>query len=75
MGKPKAVLDLKKIAGLKPASVICEIMNDDGTMSRRSQLQTFAKEHHLPLVSIQDIFNYRVQNETLYLKKLQREFH
>lgn len=69
-GQTEGSIDLMKIAGLKPASVICEIMNDDGTMSRRNQLQAFAKAHNLPIVSIQDIFNYRVQNETLIFEEI-----
>jgi 3,4-dihydroxy 2-butanone 4-phosphate synthase / GTP cyclohydrolase II len=64
-GQTEGSIDLMKLAGLEPASVICEIMNDDGTMSRRSELLEFSQLHHLPLISIQDIFNYRVLHETL----------
>lgn len=69
-GQTEGSVDLMKIAGLKPASVICEIMNDDGTMSRRTQLKAFAKEHHLPMLSIQDIFKYRVQTENLVFEEI-----
>lgn len=69
-GQTEGSIDLMKMAGLKSASVICEIMNDDGTMSRRDQLQIFAKTHHLPIVTIQDIFNYRVQNEVLVFEEI-----
>lgn len=69
-GQTEGSIDLMKLAGLKPASVICEIMNDDGSMSRLEQLQIFAKKYHLPIVSIQDIFNYRVQNETLVFEEI-----
>ena len=64
-GQTEGSVDLMKLAGLKPAAVICEIMNDDGTMSRMEDLKSFSEEHHLPLLSIQDIFNYRVQIENL----------
>jgi len=64
-GQTEGSVDLMKLAGLKPAAVICEIMNDDGTMSRMEDLKSFSEEHHLPLLSIQDIFNYRVQIEHL----------
>ncbi len=64
-GQTEGSIDLMKIAGLRPAAVICEIMNDDGTMSRREQLKTFSKQHKIPKLSISDIIQYRISNETL----------
>jgi 3,4-dihydroxy 2-butanone 4-phosphate synthase/GTP cyclohydrolase II len=64
-GQTEGSVDLMQIAGLKPAAVICEIMNDDGSMSRMQDLKKFSEEHHLPLLSIQDIVNYRIQVENL----------
>lgn len=64
-GQTEGSVDLMKLAGLKPAAVICEIMNEDGTMSRLNDLNAFSQEHHLPILSIQDIVNYRVQVENL----------
>jgi 3,4-dihydroxy 2-butanone 4-phosphate synthase/GTP cyclohydrolase II len=69
-GQTEGSIDLMKLAGLSPASVICEIMNDDGSMSRRTQLESFAKKHSLPILTIQDIFNYRVQNEVLVKEEI-----
>ena len=54
-----------KLAGLTPAAVICEIINDDGTMSRREELIVFAIKHNLLLVHIQDLIDYRIQHEKL----------
>jgi 3,4-dihydroxy 2-butanone 4-phosphate synthase/GTP cyclohydrolase II len=64
-GQTEGSVDLARIAGLKPSAVICEIMNDDGTMARRSDLEIFAKKHDLPLVSIRNIVEYRLQRESL----------
>ncbi|MDF1758712.1 MAG: GTP cyclohydrolase II [Legionellaceae bacterium] len=64
-GHTEGSVDLASLAGLIPAAVICEIMNDDGTMSRRDQLIAFTKEHDLPLVSISDLIDYRIQQEQL----------
>ncbi|MFY7697338.1 MAG: 3,4-dihydroxy-2-butanone-4-phosphate synthase [Legionella sp.] len=64
-GQTEGSVDLMRIAGLIPAAVICEILNDDGTMSRREELALFAKRHHLSMVSIRDLINYRIQNEQL----------
>ncbi len=57
-------VDLARLAGMIPAGVICEIMNDDGTMARVPDLLKFAKEHGLKLVTIKDLINYRLQRET-----------
>lgn len=64
-GQTEGSVDLARLAGLKPAAVICEIMNDDGTMARMPDLIKFAKRHKLHIVSIADIIKYRLQNELL----------
>jgi 3,4-dihydroxy 2-butanone 4-phosphate synthase/GTP cyclohydrolase II len=58
-GQTEASVDLARLAGLTPAGVICEIMNDDGTMARRPDLEIFAKEHGLKIISVADIVRYR----------------
>src|SRR5687767_8425517 len=64
-GQTEASVDIARIAGLYPAGVICEVMNDDGTMSRLPQLQTFAAEHNLKIISVADLVRYRISKETL----------
>ena len=64
-GQTEGSVDLMRIAGLTPAAVICEIMNDDGTMSRRDQLEIFAKEHGILMITIQSLLHYRVCHEDL----------
>jgi 3,4-dihydroxy 2-butanone 4-phosphate synthase/GTP cyclohydrolase II len=64
-GQTEGSVDLCKIAGLRPGAVICEVMNDDGTMARRPQLEEFAKAHGLKICTIADIIAYRIKNETL----------
>jgi len=64
-GQTEAAVDLARIAGLYPAGVICEIMNDDGTMARVPQLARFARKHGLPLITIADLINYRIRTESL----------
>ena len=64
-GHTEAGCDLAQLAGLTPASVICEIMNDDGTMARLPQLQEFAAEHGLKIGAISDLIHYRSSTETL----------
>jgi 3,4-dihydroxy 2-butanone 4-phosphate synthase/GTP cyclohydrolase II len=64
-GQTEAVVDLARIAGLTPAGVICEIMNDDGTMSRLPELRVFAKEHGIRIISVADLVSYRMANEVL----------
>jgi 3,4-dihydroxy 2-butanone 4-phosphate synthase/GTP cyclohydrolase II len=64
-GQTEGSVDLARLAGLKPAAVICEIMNEDGTMARMPDLSIFAKRHHLKIVTIADIIKYRMQNESL----------
>jgi 3,4-dihydroxy 2-butanone 4-phosphate synthase / GTP cyclohydrolase II len=64
-GQTEGSVDLSRLAGLFPAGVICEIMNDDGTMARVPQLLTFAKEHGLKIVTVKDLIAYRVKKESL----------
>ncbi|MEF3273026.1 MAG: bifunctional 3,4-dihydroxy-2-butanone-4-phosphate synthase/GTP cyclohydrolase II [Chloroflexus sp.] len=64
-GQTEASLDLARLAGRYPAAVICEIMNDDGTMARLPDLEIFAARHDLKLVSIADIIAYRYRTETI----------
>jgi 3,4-dihydroxy 2-butanone 4-phosphate synthase/GTP cyclohydrolase II len=64
-GQTEGSVDLCRIAGLRPGAVICEIMNDDGTMARRPQLEEFAAVHGLKICTIADIIAYRIKNETL----------
>ncbi len=64
-GQTEGSVDLSKLAGLKPAGIICEIMNDDGTMARMPDLEKFAKKHKLMILSVADIIEYRMKMETL----------
>ncbi len=64
-GQTEGSVDLARLAGFKPAGVICEIMNDDGTMARLPDLKTFAAEHDLKIVTIADLIQYRLRNERL----------
>ncbi len=65
VGQTEASVDMARIAGLTPAAVICEIMNDDGTMARMPQLEVFAEKHGLKIISVADLVRYRIQKETL----------
>ncbi len=64
-GQTEGSVDLARLAGLKPAGVICEIMNDDGTMARMPQLKEFAQRHQLKIVTIADLVAYRMRTEML----------
>ena len=64
-GQTEGSVDLARLAGLKAAAVICEIMNEDGTMARMPDLAIFARKHHLKIITIADIIKYRMQNESL----------
>ncbi len=64
-GHTEAAVDLAKLAGLYPAGVICEIMNDDGTMARVPELMKYVKKHDLKIITIADLISYRGKNETL----------
>ena len=62
-GQTEGSVDLSRLAGLNPSGVICEIMNDDGTMSRVPELMEFAKHHHMKIVTIKDLIKYRTRIE------------
>jgi 3,4-dihydroxy 2-butanone 4-phosphate synthase/GTP cyclohydrolase II len=64
-GQTEGSVDLARLAGLKPAGVICEIMNDDGTMARMPELRVFAEKHDLKIISVADLIAYRMQKERL----------
>ncbi len=64
-GQTEGSVDLARLAGLKPAGVICEIMKDDGTMARMPDLELFAQEHGLKIITIADLIKYRLQFESL----------
>ncbi|HET6461956.1 MAG TPA: bifunctional 3,4-dihydroxy-2-butanone-4-phosphate synthase/GTP cyclohydrolase II [Syntrophales bacterium] len=64
-GQTEGSVDLARLARLKPAGVICEIMKDDGTMARMPDLEIFAKEHDLKIATISDLIQYRMQHESL----------
>ncbi len=68
-GHTEAAIDFARLAGFKPAGVICEILNEDGTMSRLPQLIEVAKKFNLKLVSIEDLVAYRMQHDSLIVKK------
>ncbi|HXI20534.1 MAG TPA: bifunctional 3,4-dihydroxy-2-butanone-4-phosphate synthase/GTP cyclohydrolase II [Gemmatimonadales bacterium] len=65
VGQTEASVDLARLAGLYPAGVICEILNPDGTMARRPQLEVFAREHGLTFVTVAQLVAYRLQKEQL----------
>jgi 3,4-dihydroxy 2-butanone 4-phosphate synthase/GTP cyclohydrolase II len=64
-GQTEGSIDLARLAGLKPAAVICEIMRDDGTMARMPDLQNFSEKHGLKIVTIADLIKYRLSKESL----------
>lgn len=65
VGQTEASVDIARIAGLLPAAVICEIMNDDGTMARLPDLELFAEKHGLKIISVADLVRFRIAKETL----------
>ncbi|RQD77826.1 MAG: bifunctional 3,4-dihydroxy-2-butanone-4-phosphate synthase/GTP cyclohydrolase II [Candidatus Syntrophonatronum acetioxidans] len=67
-GHTEAAVDLAKMAGMYPAGVICEIMNEDGTMARVPQLMEFAQKHGLKVITIADLINYRMKKEKLVVR-------
>jgi 3,4-dihydroxy 2-butanone 4-phosphate synthase / GTP cyclohydrolase II len=69
-GHTEAAIDLARLAGLYPAGVIVEIMNEDGTMARMPELKEIAKKHDLKIVTIKDLIEYRIQHETLIEKEV-----
>jgi 3,4-dihydroxy 2-butanone 4-phosphate synthase / GTP cyclohydrolase II len=67
-GHTEACVDLARLAGLYPAGVICEIMNDNGTMARLPELELFAKQHGIKMVTIESLISYRIKREKLIRK-------
>jgi 3,4-dihydroxy 2-butanone 4-phosphate synthase/GTP cyclohydrolase II len=67
-GHTEATVDIARLAGLKPAGTLCEIMNEDGTMARLPELLVFAKKHDLKIISIEALIEYRRQKESLVEK-------
>ncbi|WP_031498570.1 3,4-dihydroxy-2-butanone-4-phosphate synthase [Bryobacter aggregatus] len=63
-GQTEASVDLSRLAGRKPAGVICEIMNEDGTMARVPELREYCRTHDLKLISVADLIRYRLKNES-----------
>jgi 3,4-dihydroxy 2-butanone 4-phosphate synthase/GTP cyclohydrolase II len=68
-GQTEASVDLTRLAGLTPAGVICEIMNDDGTMARVPQLVDFCKEHQLKMITVAELIRYRMAHEQYISRK------
>src|SRR5690606_25193465 len=73
VGQTEASVDLARLAGLPPVGVICEIMNPDGTMARRPQLEEFAKRHGLKFITVAQIVAYRLRNERLVRRVAEAE--
>lgn len=69
-GQTEGGVDLAKLAGLKPAAVICEVMKDDGSMARLPDLEKFASEHNLKIVSVKDIIKYRLDRGQVSVRKV-----
>ncbi len=65
VGQTEGSVDLARLAGLNPAGVICEIMKDDGTMARLSDLKEFGRQHEIRIVAVADIIKYRMRNERI----------
>jgi hypothetical protein len=63
-GQTEGSVDLARLAGLEPAGVICEIMNDDGTMARMPDLRAFAQQHGLRILTVADLIKYRLRTES-----------
>ena len=72
-GQTEAAVDLARMAGLYPAGVICEIMNEDGTMARVPDLVEFSKRHGIRMISVADLIGYRMRNESLVRRVAQPE--
>lgn len=72
-GHTEGAVDLMQLAGLKPAAVLCEVMNPDGTMTKGTQLIEFAKQHDIRILSIEDIISYRTLRENLIAEEASTE--
>jgi 3,4-dihydroxy 2-butanone 4-phosphate synthase/GTP cyclohydrolase II len=73
IGQTEASVDIARIAGCYPAGVVCEIMNDDGTMARLPELVKFAEKHDLKIISVADLVRYRIHKETLVRKVVETD--
>ena len=73
-GQTEGSVDLARLAGFKPAAVICEIMKDDGTMARMPDLKIFAEKHSIKIATIADLIKYRLQMECLIKKAVETHF-
>jgi 3,4-dihydroxy 2-butanone 4-phosphate synthase/GTP cyclohydrolase II len=71
VGQTEGSVDLARLAGMKPAGVICEIMNDDGSMARMADLVDYGQKHDLKIVTIKDLIQYRLRNERLVRRSAQ----
>ncbi len=69
VGQTEGSVDLARLAGLTPAGVICEIMNDDGTMARLPDLITFGRQHGILVVTVADLIKYRLRNERIVVRE------
>ena len=74
-GHTEAAVDLCRLAGLAPAGVLCEVMNDDGTMARRPQLQEFARRHGLKIGTIADLIRHRLRTERTVVRISEQSVH
>jgi len=72
-GQTEAAVDMARMAGLYPAGVICEIMNEDGTMARLPQLETFARAHGLKVITVADLVRYRISKELLVKRAVETD--
>ncbi len=72
-GQTEASVDIARLAGLYPAGVICEIMNEDGTMARLPELTEFAAQHHLQMITVADLVRYRISKETLVKRAVETD--
>src|SRR5919205_535243 len=72
-GQTEASVDIARIAGLYPAGVICEIMNEDGTMARMPQLEEFARKHDLKIISVAELVRYRMKKEILVRRAVEAD--
>ena len=73
VGHTEAAVDLARLAGTRPAGVICEILNEDGTMARRDQLALFAKKHDLCFITVAQLVAYRLKQDRLVLRESEAE--
>ncbi len=72
-GQTEASVDIARIAGLNPSGVICEIMNEDGTMARLPELEEFARIHNLKMITVADLVRYRISKETLIKRAVETD--